>query len=467
MDLSNIKGKQNTITEALQLSITEHAVISVTGAGGKTSLIFRWAKELASEGRKVVITTTTHMLSPERMAEESDDLYQGIDVFCCDGTETTGQIDDAMAESNILFVFSPCEDRPSRVTSPPDEILSHLYYAADVTLIEADGSRRMPVKWPASYEPAVPDRTDITVYVVGLSAVGQKTEEVLFRADALPKSLWRDAVDVNLLHKIISSKDGGRKGVRGDFRVFLNQVDNDIDRLAASYRLQQILSVMGIQTAWGSLLDQGSNDEASGPAPAAPDRDIEIAIILEAAGNSTRFGSNKLLHIMEDGRPMASCVMDAVCEAENMLRESNRSGIKGFRKILVTQYDEVAALAPDFDTVMNERPDLGISHSMQLGIKAAGDADAYMFCVCDQPFISPETIRRLIDEYIKGTAGIVSLSWKGEMRNPKIFSSKYRNELMSLSGDTGGRQIIAKHADDLSLIEAGLEAEVKDIDSQL
>ena len=104
---------------------------------------------------------------------------------------------------------------------------------------------------------------------------------------------------------------------------------------------------------------------------------------------------------------------------------------------------------------------------MQLGIKAAGDADAYMFCVCDQPFIRPETIRRLIDEYKKGTAGIVSLSWQGEMRNPKIFSSKYRHELLSLSGDTGGRQIIAKHADDLSLIEASSEAEVKDIDSQL
>ena len=465
MELSNFKGKQNTITEALQLGIPEHAGISLTGAGGKTSLIFGWAKELASEGRKVAITTTTHMLSPERMKEETVDLYQGIDVFCCDGTETTGQIDDAIAKSDILFVFSPCEDRPSRVTAPPDAILSHLYDAADVTLIEADGSRRMPVKWPASYEPAVPDRTDITVYVVGLSAVDQKTDEVMYRADAFPKALWRDTIDVNLLHKLISSKDGGRKGVRGDFRVFLNQVDNNIDRLAASYRLQQILSVMGIQTAWGSLLDQGSNNEA--PAPAASDKDIEIAVILEAAGNSTRFGSNKLLHIMDDGRPMASCVMDAVCEAESMLRESQRSGVKGIHKILVTQYEEVAALAPDFDTVMNERPDLGISHSMQLGIKAAGDADAYMFCVCDQPFIRPETIRRLIDEYKKGTAGIVSLSWQGEMRNPKIFSSKYRHELLSLSGDTGGRQIIAKHADDLSLIEASSEAEVKDIDSQL
>ena len=131
---------------------------------------------------------------------------------------------------------------------------------------------------------------------------------------------------------------GGLKGACGDFRVFLNQVDNDTDRLAASYRLQQILSVMGIQTAWGSLQDQSADSKAAASSHAASEPGIEIAIILEAAGNSTRFGSNKLLHIMEDGRPMASCVMDAVCEAEDMLRHHHTGGIKGLHKILVTQY---------------------------------------------------------------------------------------------------------------------------------
>ena len=48
MELWNFRGKQNTITEALQISLPEHAVISVVGAGGKTSLIFAWARELAA-----------------------------------------------------------------------------------------------------------------------------------------------------------------------------------------------------------------------------------------------------------------------------------------------------------------------------------------------------------------------------------------------------------------------------------
>jgi CTP:molybdopterin cytidylyltransferase MocA len=303
-------------------------------------------------------------------------------------------------------------------------------------LIEADGSRRMPLKWPADREPVIPDYTDVTVCVAGLSALGRRTADVVYNAEGLPDVLKRETADMNLIHAIVSSRDGGQKGVRGDFRVFMNQVDDDIDRLAAAYRMQQIFAVMGIQSAWGTLM------------PEEP----KIAVILEAAGNSTRFGSNKLLHIMDDGRPMIASIFDAV------------RPLDVYKKILVTQYDDIAEMAAGFDVVMNDRPDLGISRSMQLGLAAAGDADAYMFCVCDQPGLSTSTIKKLIEAYKKGTAGIVSLAWQGKMCNPKIFSSRYREELMRLSGDTGGRQIIAAHKDDLLLIEAESEDEVKDID---
>ena len=407
MELWNFRGKQGNITEALQIRLPEHAVISVVGAGGKTSLIFAWARELADAGKSVVITTTTHMYRPERMEE-----------------------------GNIRIVVSDDPERPDKVTAPPAEILEGLREKADVVLIEADGSRRMPLKWPADREPVIPDYTDITVCVAGLSALGGKTADVVYNAAGLPERFQRDTVDMNLMHAVISSRDGGQKGVRGDFRVFMNQVDDDIDRLAAAYRLQQIFAVMGIQSAWGSL---------------KPD-EPKIAIILEAAGDSKRFGSNKLLHIMDDGRPMIASILDAVRPLE------------AYKKILVTQYDEVAAMAADMEVVMNDRPDLGISRSMQLGLEAGGDADAFMFCVCDQPGLTASTIERLIGEYKKGTAGIVSLAWQGKMCNPKIFSSRYKEELMCLSGDTGGRQILASHKDDILLVEAESEDEVKDID---
>ncbi|MBQ3429304.1 MAG: putative selenium-dependent hydroxylase accessory protein YqeC [Mogibacterium sp.] len=408
MKLWNFRGEQNSITDALQLSLPDHAVISVVGAGGKTSLIFAWAHELAAAGKSVVITTTTHMYRPERMED-----------------------------GGIRIVVSDDPKRPDKVTAPPEGVLEGLRKTADVVFIEADGSRRKPLKWPGEREPVIPDYTDITVCVAGLSAVGKQTEEAVFRADKLPEAIKSETVDVNLIHKMLASREGGQKGVRGEFRIFLNQVDDDLDRLAAAYRLQQILGVFGIQTAWGSLIEP---------------EDRKIAVILEAAGDSKRFGSNKLLHIMDDGRPMIASILDAV------------RPLDVYKKILVTQYDEAAKLASDFDIVMNDRPDLGISRSMQLGLAAAGDADAYMFCVCDQPGLTTETLEKLIQEYKKGTAGIVSLAWQGEMRNPKIFSSRYKEELMKLKGDTGGRQIIDAHKKDLLLVEAESEDEIKDID---
>ena len=408
MELQNLRGRQNSITEALQLTLPEHAVISVVGAGGKTSLISAWARELAASGKNVIITTTTHMFRPERMEED------GIKVIAADDPE-----------------------KPDKLTAPPEDVLSRLREEADVVLIEADGSRRMPLKWPAAHEPVIPDYTDITVCVAGLSAIGKLVTDTVYRADEMPETLMRDIVDFNLVHALVSSVNGGRKGVRGEFRVFMNQVDNDTDRLAAAYRLQQFFAVLGIQSAWGSLKDP---------------EDIRLAVILLAAGDSRRFGSNKLLHTMDDGRPMIAPVLDAV------------RTIDACKRIIVTQYDEVADLAAGFTVVRNDRPDLGISRSMQLGIEAAGDADAYLFCVCDQPGLGASTLESLIESYKKGTAGIVSLAWRGKMCNPKIFSSRYRAELMSLSGDTGGRQIIAGHERDLLLVEAQSEDEVRDID---
>ena len=174
MELYNFRGKQNSITEALQIRLPEHAVISVTGAGGKTSLIFAWAKELAASGKKVVITTTTHM------AKYGGPLDEGITIIADDDP-----------------------GHPGKVMSPGDDILEKLRDEADVVLIEADGSRRMPLKWPSPWEPVVPEYSDFTVCVAGLSALGRNTSEVIYRAEDLPDRLKRDIVDVNLLRQSV------------------------------------------------------------------------------------------------------------------------------------------------------------------------------------------------------------------------------------------------------------------------
>lgn len=442
MKIWNLKGIQSSITEALRLELPDHAVISVVGAGGKTSLIFAWAKQLAESGRKVIVTTTTHMRHPNSHSDETFDPYIDVASVIQDPVDSTDllfrNLSSALAMHGVVFAASTDPDNPCKVIMPSVEVMDHIYELADVVLIEADGSRHMPFKYPAEHEPVIPDRTDVTVCVAGLNAYGNNTEDVMYCADMVPDNIYRDTIDETFMRAVLASPDGGAKGFRGEYRIFLNQADDE--RLqSVARKLQKMLAVSGIQSAWGTLLP-GSDE-------------LRIAVILEAAGNSVRFGSNKLMYIMDDGRPMISGVLDAV------------NASVWYRKIIVTQYDEVSCMAPDYDVVINERPDLGISHSMQLGIEAAGDADAYMFCVCDQPGLTASSIEALIEAYKKGTAGIVSLAWQGRMCNPKIFSSCYRDELMTLSGDVGGRQIISAHRDDLLLVEAVCKEETMDIDS--
>lgn len=262
MNLWNYKGEQNNITEALQLRIPPHAVISLTGAGGKTSLMTAWARELASQGRHTVITTTTHLQHPLHFKDESESPYRGIPVlfpedFTKNGSPDTEaaaeKLEELLAGHGTAMVVSADPARPKKLMQPAAEIMERVFRTADAVLIEADGSRRKPFKWPMPWEPVVSDKTDITVCVAGLSALGHPMQVAMYGTDLLPEDLRRDIVDEQLMSTVLASPDGGQKGSRGEFRVFLNQADNEA-LFRSACRIRQILGVYGIRSAWGSLL---------------------------------------------------------------------------------------------------------------------------------------------------------------------------------------------------------------------
>ena len=288
MDLRNNKGKHDTISEALQLTVPDHAVISITGAGGKSSLIFAWAEELAAGGKRVVITTTTHMSDPDYQTEQERRTDIPV-IFCPDIPETAVAAEDAeesetaeagiylnrlervvedhLNERGIVMVVSKDAERPGKVKMPPEQLMKMISELADVVMVEADGSRRNPVKWPAPWEPVIRDDTCITVCVAGLSALGKKISEVMYRAEHLPGSITARTnntspclqtkgteffLDEELLCLVLTSPDGGLKGAKGEFRVFLNQADDD-DLMASAARIQKGLEAHGIICAWGRL----------------------------------------------------------------------------------------------------------------------------------------------------------------------------------------------------------------------
>lgn len=181
---------------------------------------------------------------------------------------------------------------------------------------------------------------------------------------------------------------------------------------------------------------------------------MNINLILLASGNSTRFKGNKLLATV-NGKPMYMNVVEKVLN------------FKFNKIILVTQYEEInEALRPHpIEVVMNKESALGISHSIKLGIERDMEADAYMFIVCDQPFIELKSIRTLVDRFIISGKGMACCSYEGRLGNPTIFSEKYKNQLLSLKGDVGGKVIMKKHLEDLEQVQVTNEIELKDIDT--
>ena len=189
-----------------------------------------------------------------------------------------------------------------------------------------------------------------------------------------------------------------------------------------------------------------------------PHDHMPVAMVLLAAGDSRRFGGNKLLAEV-DGRLMYRHVADEV----NAMPEDFFA-----KKIVVSQYDEILEdLGREgFETLKNNQSALGISHSVHLALEQIPEHYAVCFSVSDQPWLTRETIRGLVTAFRKNTRGMVCASWEGMDGNPVVFSPEYRKELLALSGDVGGRRILMAHPEDVARFVAGSSRELVDVDEK-
>lgn len=182
---------------------------------------------------------------------------------------------------------------------------------------------------------------------------------------------------------------------------------------------------------------------------------LRIGCVVMAAGNASRFGENKLA-VTVGGRSLIERALDAVAQEE-------------FSRIaVVTQYDEVAALAAahGFELILNDQPALGASHTVALGVRALADCDALLFAVADQPLLRRESIRAEVALFRAHPDRIVALGHGGVRGNPCIFPARFFAELAALTGDCGGSAVIRRHADALLLCEVD-ERELFDVDTPM
>lgn len=180
---------------------------------------------------------------------------------------------------------------------------------------------------------------------------------------------------------------------------------------------------------------------------------MDLGLVIMAAGAGRRFGGGKLLAEF-GGRPLYVRALEAA-----------PPGVFA-RTAVVTAIEPMLTMARErgFLPVVNDRPALGVSRTIRLGLEAVGDCGGVMFLAADQPLLRPETVARLARTFAENPDRIVAPAAGGKRGGPCTFPAEFVPDLLALTGDRGGAGILKAHPDRVLLVEVPPE-ELLDADT--
>lgn len=418
------------LSDALRLE----SVCSVTlvGAGGKTAALFQLAGELPEE--VIFLATTTHLAVPQ--AGRADRHFIA---------STPAEIDQALrANPQGTVLFTGPGIGGGRLSGLPGPALEALYQHAKERgmhlLIEADGSRRRPLKAPAAHEPALPPWAELVVVVAGLSALANpldadwvhRPERFAELSGLAPGS----PITAEGLVRVLTHPSGGLKDIPVHARrvVLLNQADEPV-RQSLAAGMSSVLLAFYSQVVVAAL--QPPARVEGGPALAVYEH---VAGIVLAAGASTRMGTPKQL-LEWQGQPLVGHVVQTAIQA----------GLEPVVVVVGAHGEAVRQALGDLavgDLQVVDNPDwaAGQSTSVIAGLQALpADTGAAIFLLCDQPLVTPGLVRGLVDRHAETLAPIVAPLVDGQRGNPVLFDRRTFLDLSTLTGDTGGRALFARY----------------------
>jgi len=424
-------------------------VVALVGGGGKTSVMFRLARELTAHGLRVVTTTTTRIFVTQMAAAPHHLIAQDEDALLAHLPQTLQQ------HGHVLIVggIDVAQNKAYGIEPTLVERIVALP-SVDAVIIEADGARMKPFKAPAQHEPVIPSCTTLVVPMAGIEAVGRPLDAASVhrpeRIAALAGAALGDPITPEMVATVLAHPEGGRRGVPPSARVvpLLNKVETG--ELATARQVAWLLLQVGAGLApaqkgdrKGSplLLEKTPIDNVVLGATEADDPAREVwgrtAAIVLAAGGATRFGQPKLL-LPWSGTTLLGQVVDRALAAGSIDEVIVVVGCEGER---------VAAAVSDrpVRVVVNEAWAEGQSSSVRAGLAALPTGvSAALFLLGDQPEVTPEVIEALVQRHRQTLAPIVVPSYRGQRGNPVLFDRAAFAEMGRLSGDVGGRVLIER-----------------------
>lgn len=179
----------------------------------------------------------------------------------------------------------------------------------------------------------------------------------------------------------------------------------------------------------------------------------KIGCILMASGQSRRFGSNKLLAEFQ-----GTAIIQKMIEITE--------GELFAKRMVLTRSEEVKTLCQQqgAEVILHDRTMR--NEAVRLGTEVMKAMDACLFCPCDQPLLSRNSLERIVREYQKRKKGIFRLSYGERQGAPILFGREFFQELAELPEKCGGSYLIRKYPEEVIRVPADWELELYDVDTQ-
>lgn len=442
-------------------------VIAVCGSGGKTTLCKDLAARYAKENKKACITTTTNMWF-------DSDVRNNF----CRGEACGALCRGELCEPGKVYYAGNVDEIKKKLKPLNEEDYKKYCDIFDYVIIEADGSRAMPMKIPYGVgastanpsrkgelcEPIIPDNVNEIIIVVGMESIGRKIGYICHRFDEFYGN-----------DKFLSDNK-----IEPDTIVTEKLIDDFVNHyyfvpLKEKFPNAKI-SVYKNDYAKPHV---GATDNSVGAKLASP---FKVCLALCASGFSKRFGNeNKLLAkiplkklilgdkydeniFSKDGDTQKFLnkeimiyqlmIEKLLATKENVLTKFSEESSSHNLQIeiaVVTQYDEIIndeVYRDKVTMIKNDRAELGLSSSIKIAVEKYKDFNAIMFINADLPKLDEAELTRFLYYSIMNNNKMASM-FTNIPKNPAYFEKEYFDEILKIDGDKGPRELLDNNIKDL------------------
>ena len=229
------------------LDVTRGDVVAFVGGGGKTTAMFRLAREIVDHGGSAITTTTTRIFGAQIALAPAH-------VLAADATRDN--VSAALAVHRHVLVIGETDRGTGKADGVSLDLFRRLraWFPDACVINEADGSRMRPFKAPAEHEPVIPNETTLVVPVVGADIFGTPLDaDHVHRPEivsALSGAPLGTPITPEIVARVLAHPEGGRKGVPASARVVvvINKVESLADRAPAIETAEILLHEPAIES---------------------------------------------------------------------------------------------------------------------------------------------------------------------------------------------------------------------------